>query len=73
MTNRTPDISNDWCRMCSLFCSEWCYNYQTPEDCKDWRLAKFPIILLTDSKEMIEHVHKMHERIIYNSLKKGGV
>lgn len=70
MNERTPDLYNDWCRMCSLFCSEWCYNYKNPEDCEDWRLARFPIILLTDSPETIEHVRKLHRRIL---LKKGDV
>jgi hypothetical protein len=70
---REPYYENDWCRMCSLFCSEWCYNYHNPEDCEDWRLAKFPIILLKDSKEMIEHIHRMHRRIINILLKKGDV
>ncbi len=68
--NRTPDISNDWCRMCTYFCSEWCYNYENPENCKDWRLCKYPVILLTDSPETIEHVHKLHRDIL---LKKGIV
>lgn len=67
-------ITNDRCRLCTFFNSEYCYHYHDPTKCKDWEFTRFPRILLTDSEEMKRHVTELHRRYLYEeSLKKGGV